>query len=191
MLEAALLCFAEQGYAASSTREIARRAGVAEATIFRHFASKPDLLLRLLRPLAHRMILPAIDDSKDLIIAASDDIEELVRRMMTLRLGFADQHAPIVRILLQELPVNPAVQQLVQEGLATTLTALADRVIAREVAAGRIRPIPTHRLLRLLASAMIGYWVTRSMIAPGDWDDAAEIDAMATIFAQGLRPSSV
>ncbi|WP_164736604.1 TetR/AcrR family transcriptional regulator [Pararhodobacter zhoushanensis] len=100
MIEAALLCFAEQGYAATSTREIARRAGVAEATIFRHFVSKSDLLLRIVRPLAQRIILPSIDDSRALILDASGDIEEVIRRVMLLRLAFADAHAPIVRILL-------------------------------------------------------------------------------------------
>ena len=40
---AALELFAQQGYRGTTTRAIARRAGVSEALLFRHFSSKEDL----------------------------------------------------------------------------------------------------------------------------------------------------
>lgn len=40
ILQAAVEIFAEKGYAATSTSEIAKRAGVAEGTIFRHYKTK-------------------------------------------------------------------------------------------------------------------------------------------------------
>jgi AcrR family transcriptional regulator len=42
---AALESFAEQGYSATGTAQVAERAGVSEMTLFRHFASKEALLL--------------------------------------------------------------------------------------------------------------------------------------------------
>jgi AcrR family transcriptional regulator len=43
IVEAAVQLFSRQGFAASSTHEIARLAGVSEVTIFRHFPRKRDL----------------------------------------------------------------------------------------------------------------------------------------------------
>jgi AcrR family transcriptional regulator len=43
ILEAAVQLFSRQGFAASSTHEIARLAGVSEVTVFRHFPRKKDL----------------------------------------------------------------------------------------------------------------------------------------------------
>ena len=43
MLDAARACFAESGYAGTSTRQIAKRAGVVENLIFKHFESKAGL----------------------------------------------------------------------------------------------------------------------------------------------------
>src|SRR6185436_14740523 len=40
---AALELFSQQGYRGTTTRAIARHAGVSEALLFRHFASKEDL----------------------------------------------------------------------------------------------------------------------------------------------------
>jgi AcrR family transcriptional regulator len=45
VLLAARELFAEQGFAQASTREIARRAGVTQAQVFRHFGSKAGLFV--------------------------------------------------------------------------------------------------------------------------------------------------
>ena len=44
LLDAARSLFAERGYAATTTAQLAREAGVAEGTVFHHFASKRALL---------------------------------------------------------------------------------------------------------------------------------------------------
>lgn len=186
VLEAALGCFAEQGFAATSTRSIAETAGVAEATIFRHFASKEDLLLRIVRPLAQRLMAPAVAEAQAVFDAADGDPETMIRGIFRARLAFADRYAPLVRILLQELPVNPALQGLLQEGVMAPLQAFAEARLTREAAEGRMKPIPAARFLRIVASVLIGYWVARSMVAPGDWDDEAEIAVMAAVLTRGL-----
>ncbi|HNP15627.1 MAG TPA: helix-turn-helix domain-containing protein, partial [Terrimesophilobacter sp.] len=45
LLQAALELFEEHGFDATGTVQIARRAGVSEMTLFRHFPSKEALLL--------------------------------------------------------------------------------------------------------------------------------------------------
>lgn len=47
ILRASVKLFAEKGFHASSTAEIAKEAGVAEGTIFRHYKSKKTSCLRL------------------------------------------------------------------------------------------------------------------------------------------------
>jgi TetR/AcrR family transcriptional regulator, fatty acid metabolism regulator protein len=49
ILQAAIETFAQQGFAASRTRDIAARAGVAEGTIYLYFDSKDELLLTAFR----------------------------------------------------------------------------------------------------------------------------------------------
>ncbi len=44
ILEAAVACLVERGYAGASTTEIGQRAGVSQGALFKHFSSKLDLL---------------------------------------------------------------------------------------------------------------------------------------------------
>jgi len=48
VLDAALMCFMEQGYHGTSIRMIARRAGLSVPGIYHHFESKHDLLVELM-----------------------------------------------------------------------------------------------------------------------------------------------
>lgn len=47
IIEAALACFARNGYDATRIRDIAEAAGVSEGALYRHFASKEDLAREL------------------------------------------------------------------------------------------------------------------------------------------------
>ncbi|WP_052488047.1 TetR/AcrR family transcriptional regulator [Gordoniibacillus kamchatkensis] len=58
ILQAAVETFSEKGYASASTSEIAKKAGVAEGTIFRHFKTKNDLLLSIVTPMISKIIAP-------------------------------------------------------------------------------------------------------------------------------------
>jgi len=57
LLKAAADVFAEMGFEAASLQSIAARAGVTSATIYRHFASKADLLLGVVEAALHALPL--------------------------------------------------------------------------------------------------------------------------------------
>lgn len=56
VLDAALRLFAQGGYAGTTTSALAREAGIAEGTLFRHFRSKSEILLLLLRKVKGELI---------------------------------------------------------------------------------------------------------------------------------------
>ena len=62
LVRAALELFTTQGYHTSTTPQIARRAAVAEGTIYRHFDSKEHLLNEIYRA-AVRLLMSAVTDT--------------------------------------------------------------------------------------------------------------------------------
>lgn len=72
ILEAALVLFAKNGYADTSTKEIAANAGVSEALIFKHFGNKDALLAHLIksgyrRVLQHHRGMMTYKSAKDFL----------------------------------------------------------------------------------------------------------------------------
>jgi AcrR family transcriptional regulator len=76
ILEVAMELFTQQGYEATSLRQIADRLGVTKAALYYHFQSKDELLLALLEP-AQQMIDELLDR-----LAAADSIDAWAEAMV-------------------------------------------------------------------------------------------------------------
>lgn len=105
ILQAAVEIFAEKGYAATSTSEIAKRAGVAEGTIFRHYKTKKDLLISIVSPIiiefavplfAERFINEVFQDQR------LDDFEDLLRKIIRNRYQFVKNNVPLLKIFFRK-----------------------------------------------------------------------------------------
>ncbi|MFI5915533.1 TetR family transcriptional regulator [Dactylosporangium sp. NPDC051541] len=120
ILAAADTVFAEGG-AKASTEEVARRAGVAIGTVFRHFPTKDDLLRALLKRLLDELTTAAADlDGRPGGLAAF--FELIVERTAANR--------TVVELLAVEVPLA---------GPLGTLTAAAQRLLEQGQAAGELR----------------------------------------------------
>src|SRR4030065_1672429 len=80
-LDASLRLFSERGFARTTVRDIARVAGITDAAIYYHFASKRDLLEALFE---ERGILPAIHELEQMSaeLPLRDTLLDIARRAM-------------------------------------------------------------------------------------------------------------
>src|SRR5207245_5353302 len=97
LVHAALELFSTRGYAATTTAEIARKAGVAEGTIYRHFQSKQHLLNELYRGAA-RWAGKLVRDADALKVGSREKLAELARGLIA---GAAHESAVARLFLLQ------------------------------------------------------------------------------------------
>lgn len=75
LIEIATKLFAKGGYAATTTAAIAEAAGVTEPVLYRHFQSKHDLFMAIVR----KMSDDTLQEWKDLIGAIDDPVEQVRR----------------------------------------------------------------------------------------------------------------
>src|SRR5213078_3196531 len=98
---AALELFSSRGYHDTTTAQIAKKAGVAEGTIYRHFPSKQQLLNDLYRA-ALRWAAKTVEDSSGatprarLAAAAQGLVEGAVRDPAVVKLGLLERHESIL-----------------------------------------------------------------------------------------------
>lgn len=159
ILDAAETVFAESGPRAS-TEEVARRAGVAIGTVFRHFPTKNDLLAAIMK----RLLAQLIDDAgrHDLFTFFTHMVAQAAAKKTVVDL--LTGAGVDIRLPDAVAPLAQAVGILLRQAQATG--TVADRVQIPEVMA-------------LLVSVCQG-------ALHGGWDQQLQTRTLAVIFA-GLR----
>jgi AcrR family transcriptional regulator len=190
ILAAAIESFAEKGYAATSTSEIAKKAGVAEGTIFRHYKTKKELLLTIVAPMMAKLIAPfVIKDFNKVLNQDYEHFEDFVKAMIENRTKFLLSNMQLFRILIQEIPFQPELKEQFKEHIAKKIFERFEKVISHYQAKGQIIDIPPYSVIRMTASTIFGYVIARYLLVPeAEWDDEAEIERTVQILMHGLSP---
>ena len=188
ILKAAVKLFAEKGYAATSTSEIARKAGVAEGTIFRHYKTKKELLLSLVSPVELRLLAPMIKQDLEKVLGQEyETFQEFVRAMIENRKVFVQKNITLFQVLLQELPFHKDLKEQFVEHIGKEVFERFREVIHYYQAKGQIIDMQADTIIRVLGSSILSYIVGRYIFLPeADWDDDAEIDRILFIITNGI-----
>ncbi|PDY45297.1 TetR/AcrR family transcriptional regulator [Bacillus pseudomycoides] len=194
ILEAAVDMFGEKGYASTSTSEIAKRAGVAEGTIFRYYKTKKDLLLAVVMPTLTKFAAPFFVQAfaKEVLENTYKSYEEFLRVAIRNRFEFAKKHFPMLKILMQEVPFQPELKNEIQQLVEKELFSRFKKLIVHFQEQGQIIEMPTPSVVRLTLSAIMGLILTRFLLLPEEkWDDEVEIENTIQFILYGLRPQTL
>jgi len=189
IIAAAIEIFAEKGYAATSTNEIAKKAGVAEGTIFRHYKTKKDLLLSIVAPMMARMLAPfVIKDINKVLDHNYDSLEDFLKAMVKNRAAFLEKNMPLFRILIQELPFHKELQEQFMEHIVTKIYVRMERIVEHYQDKGEILDMPPKSVIRLFISTIFGHLVARFYLFPPEqWDDEEETERTVEFLVKGLN----
>jgi AcrR family transcriptional regulator len=191
ILESAIHVFAEKGYSGASTSEIAERAGVAEATIFKHYRTKKGLLLSLVIPAIARIASPMIVRPVLEILKQDLPLEQLLQEIVRERVQFIEAHWKKIKIIIVESIFHPELREAFQQHVAKQIFAIASENIDQLKKQGKVRQdLPNHVILRSIASMVMGYLFARNMapevLAP--LSEEEEVAMIAKVLVQGLKP---
>jgi AcrR family transcriptional regulator len=128
--------FAHQGYHGTSTREIARLAGVSENTLFRHFDYKEDLFWSALLRHTHRLRFGRdLEDG----LRQCDPVETVLPKILDLLNDTATYSPELWRLIaVAFLELNWKAEAFCQKHLSPVLSAI-HKYLALNMHAGRIR----------------------------------------------------
>jgi len=176
LLRAARTIGAREGLAAATTAAIAVEAGVAEGTLYRHFASKDDLLIEAYRRLKADVFQRVAEDDDG--TAPAERLKRIWRDIYDAYRADADGFVYGQRFAESALAER-------EGGVAAEPAAVAlGRLLAQGVAAGLFKALPAD-LMRSLFWAPIGY-LMKGELRGRRWSDA-ELDAAAEAVVDSWR----
>jgi AcrR family transcriptional regulator len=190
IIKAAVETFSVKGFAASSTSEIAQKAGVAEGTIFRHYKTKKDLLISIVSPMMVKLIAPfVLKDFNKVLNSTYPKYEDFLRAVLQNRMEFARGNLPIIKIMLHEIPFHPELQAQFKEHVGNRILSRLKEVVEHFQFEKQIAPLLSEVAIRLTISVIIGLLFTRFFLLPEkDWDEAEEIEHSLHFIMHGLAP---
>ena len=188
IIVAAIESFSEKGYAATSTNEIAKKAGVAEGTIFRHYKTKKELLMSIVAPLMAKMIGPfVVNDFNKVLDREYDRVEDFLRATIENRRAVLIKLLPVVKIMLQEIPFQPELREQFLEQIAKKIFDRVSGIIKSYQEKGQLIEMPPESLARLAITNILGYLFTRYVLFPDShWDDELETERTVQFIMHGL-----
>ena len=190
LLEAATEVFAEQGFDAAVTKEIARRAGCSESMLFHYFGDKQGIFEQVVS----RQIAEGVTEAEDKVMESLPDrFVDFVRQLFLARL--------IVQPLGDKVPgwdiagralSDPAFSlRVMRPNHEHRVSVIADGIVHYQDL-GQVTP---HVDPVTVAELLANFTIFTTTVGPRWFGTAeaeirAQIDLGARIFAEGVRGSS-
>jgi AcrR family transcriptional regulator len=189
ILETALKLFAERGFDATSTRQIAKEAGIAEGLIFHYFPTKASLLTAVLqdrlegRRAFRTRLRPLLDD------AGRRPAPEVLGAVASGWLATLRRDEEIIVVLFTAAQTNSEVRQAWQ-GLIREGTQLLTGYLAARVEAGELRKdLPLETAATMFVSSLMVFFLTRRHLPEPEWREQSEVYArqLISVWLDGGR----
>jgi len=152
ILDASLRLFSDKGFLGATTREIARQAGVAEVTLFRHFPTKAALFQEVIRRYsflpALRGILPGLEEAS---------YEEALLAIARRFLSTLDERRDLIRIMLAERHLYPSQVKRIFRGFLGEMVRMLADYFRRLQARGVLRDFDPESGAKAFLGAFFSY----------------------------------
>lgn len=186
VLDAARSLFLDQGYAATTIRDIATRAGVSAETIYAVFGSKRELLRSILDVAiaGDDAPVPILDRPWVAQLRATPRIRARLRILAREGARILERRAPIDTLLRSAADADPAIARLRAETVAQRVAG--QRALLRLVIAGeatRLRPGMTEQRATDVLIAIGSPETWQTLVGDCGWT----ADAFAVWYAETLE----
>lgn len=183
ILERALELFSSKGYLGATTKEIARVAGVAEVTLFRHFPSKEHLLEAVIQRYSFiptlRELIPEIID-----LPYEEGLQRIAQRLFETLLHLKDW----IRIMHAEVQRSPEKLFEVYHGFLDRLFDTFALYFQAKQEQGEMRPFDQEWAARAFYGMIFSFFNMEEILLRKEYraaDREGAFREFVRIFAQG------
>lgn len=169
IMQAAVDLISTKSYNGTSTLQISKHAGLSQATLFKYFKTKEDLLTAILHP-----VVPGLFGRFFEELLAVNTTEEKVHYLVHNRMAYLKKNCALMKIILQEIFSNKKLRNE-QIFIWNTIQDKLLRVHEELVADPRVNPeITIPQMVRICVGPLLAYFAQLYIV--GDKGDIREED---------------
>lgn len=178
----------EKGYDGARTRDIAAKSGVSEATVFKYFSSKEELMKHLITSMVNkftsesRIIIGRT--IKDFSNQGKASFKELLKSIIIERINFFMTENKLLKIIVREMLVNQALKKLFIDTIYNNFMGIMEVIIVKGIEAGEFRKTALKTLKDTIFGVIIYNTVINSVI--DDSFDKSKAKEMTDILINGI-----
>ena len=188
IIQVAMSLFASKGFKGTTTRAIAKAAGVSEAIIFRHFATKEDLYDAIINfTVEQRLTLWAQDE------ASLNHTQDLKAHLSTFAEAYIQRNRKdptFIRLMMYSALEDHKFREKFFEIYQSPHLRAIRETIQTGIEQGIYRPVDPISTTRSFFSTLLQYCISRFIASNRPVDpssDKAMIDNLVDIFIHGLE----
>jgi len=186
ILMGAAQVFSEKGFHKSTTKEIAKAAGVSEGTIYNYFDTKRELLVALMDTV--------ITDSLKRIIFENPpkNPRELFKAIMRDRFQLAQEKGPVIIPVVAEVFSDVELRELLYQRVLTPIVGHLEQYVQTHIDSGEFRQIDPLVVTRAIVGALVmNFAIKLTNLDPryADISDEVLFEQLVSLFLDGLLVS--
>lgn len=189
ILSAAIELFSEKGYEATTTSEIAKRAQVAEGTIFNYYKTKKDLLFSIPSALSKASFIEIfLDDLNEILNYNHNSFDSFLRKILINRKNFVLQSSPILKVIIQEIPFHPELRSKILNTIIFPSTRKIISIIDKFKQKGQIIDMPSASIFNIITTSIFGYLFIHYIALPELDHSEKDIDYLIQYITNSFCP---
>lgn len=158
VLQASLELFASQGFEATTSQQIAKRAGVSVGSVYHTFPTKQAILVAVLAPIFEGTMDTVANQFNDNTFGKGfESVEELVKVTIADRFYFANKNINVIRLMLGQMLVNSVFVEDLKKIFEQQAKQLVLPTIVRLQAEQKIKNLPIEKILQILFYPLATY----------------------------------
>lgn len=173
ILDVAREMIAERGYHSTTTAMLASEAGISEGTIYRHFASKEDILLTILGDLDERYSRFIAD-----LTAKGNGSHGTIERVLEAHFAFVAENLHAIKIVVSSFGLLPPSRQSMTS-VIDRMREFTSRALERSMQMGVIRKVDPESTAMVLVAMLLGLIEMRLY-----WPETNDFSAEAVEFCR-------
>lgn len=187
IVNAAIKLFAEQGFSNTSTKEIAKYAGVSEGMIFKYYGKKDKLLQAIIIPFisefAPRVSKEAMEDiSRE----SPNSFEEFLRFFLKNRIRFLNDNKLVFRVLIKEIFYRDELRISLVPYFAKYVLPIFDTVINNSKEKGELADKSTEDIMKVILTVIPSFFISRLLFSDNYEIEDHEIEFMIDFIMHGI-----